>query len=484
MAQRRDSRFDFRGGANLAFTDDAVDSTEVRKAKNARAGGYAGLQTRSGTQRIHQVAMGGGAPVLGLHQWFPPGGRRLVAVSGGNLYEKPEGTEEFTEVGTGLSETARPSFQAHIEGGNINLFIADGGMHQWDGTDLTAVTGAPDAVQLAIYKTRMFALDGSKTVYWSRISDPTTWSSPDGGQGNVETYDADPIVGLGVTGASLLLFKENSIARFTGVSAANIRIDQETEGISPDIGCIAPGTICRVEQALFFLTDRGPYIASEAGVQAIGQKVEPAFDEAEMDHMKHAVAVHNPKRREVWVFFPENTKTTNTVGWCFNTRMQNWYGPWDMGEAFDVASAANFELPSNKENVVLGGYDGVVRLGDVKGAAKDDIGFDGTGGRVIEFEIEFPDLLFGDPTLIKRLNRAQHISADLGVKGVFHMELTSDLGGSNRLRIFTRGSGTHQYLFRPGTYGRRIGLRVKDESGEVVRINGLSLQAQVSDRQV
>jgi hypothetical protein len=477
----RDVRFDFRGGTNRSFSPDVLDSTELVRAKNAHTERYGSITKRPGSQRIHDTALG--AAILGLHFWRGPEGREVVAIADGNFHHWRD-TAEFTTIASSFSTTLRPWFTQHTAFGSPLLYIADGGLWKWDGTNLSAVAGAPDARVATVYKSRMFVSDGSRTVYWSAVADPDEWDSTFGaGQGNAETYDTDGITGLAVTGGSLLLFKNNSIARFTGVSRDDIRIDQQTEGISPDIGCVAPRSIIRLEEVVFFLSDRGPYIASEAGVQAIGVKMEAEFDDANTDAWQNAVAVHHQGRREVWLFIPPSGETQNTRAWVYNYRVGSWKGPYEFG--FNVAAAAPYERPDAKESVILGGYDGRVRHGDVPEVGSlDDVLRDGSGGVPVQMEIELPELYFQDPSRFKIASGPHEIGADLGDSGVLRVVTSGDECATQELFIPSRGPGVHQYRFRPGWRGRRLRLVLREDTGSRVEITGLTLNARVGRRQV
>lgn len=483
MPDRRESRFDLRGGVNLSHTQDVLDRTEVRRATNGRSGEYGGIADREGSQRIHATELASGAAVLGLKQWIPVGGRQVVAIAGGKLHHQDEGAADFTELASTFSASVRPDFETHRVGGDPRLFIADGSLQMWDGSALSAVTGAPAATRIQVYKTRLFAITGDKFLYASATDDPLQWSTTLGAIfAPVETYSDEGLIALEVAGSSLMLFKHNSIARFTGVSSENIRLDQETEGISADVGAIAPNTVRRMEDVVFFLSDRGPYIASESGTQAIGRNVEPAFDEAERDHLPNAVAAPHQARREMWIFFPENTQTENTVGWCFNWRLGVWHGPWDFG-GFNICSAAPFELADGRENVILGGYDGFVRRGDVpEVGCRDDVPASSSGGYPIHMEIEFPHLVFGDPSAVKKLPMPQQIVADLGTSGHLRATFQGDRHRARSRTLRTRGPGVDQYLVRPGVSGRRITMTLTNDTAEKVQVNAVLLEAEMGRR--
>ncbi|TVQ98313.1 MAG: hypothetical protein EA398_13510 [Deltaproteobacteria bacterium] len=402
----------------------------------------------------------------------------MVAIAGGNLYYQNEGDPEFTEVSASFSETAQVSFSPYIIGGNPALYIADGTLYRWDGTTVEEVSGAPAATQVQVYKKRMFALDGSTTVYWSRVDDPTDWASPNGGQSNVEVYDSDPLTALGVTGSSLLLAKKNTIARFTGTSAQNIRVDQNTEGVSPNVGSITPWMI-PMDEALFFISDRGPFIATESGVQPVGMKVEPIFDAAELGRFDEASLVFNRYRREVVCHLP------GAGAYAFDTRTGGWYGEWEYSGQFGVASSCRYELDDGKESILLGGDDGYVREGDSRdGSARDDRLADGSRGVPVEMELYFDNVFFGDPSAVKLMNGAnQHFGLDLGNAGRPQIVVESDLAGdTSSQQVVSGGPGVKQYAVNFGGYGRRMSVWVKDNSGEVIRLHGWTLSARVSGR--
>lgn len=489
MARRtRETRFDLRKGLNTSFSDDIKDRYELARIRNGRLYPYGAVTKTAGSQRLHSTSIGSGAKVLGLYQWVPTGGtRELIGISGGNLYHKVQVDANFTAVASSLSTTARPVFAEHVLAGTPTLYFADGALRKWTGAALsTSISGAPAATFIVEYRGRMFACDGAtKVIYWSDIDDPETWASPDGGQANASTHNSLPLVGLGIAGDTLLLFKNNSVARFSGVDQTDIQIDQDSFGISDDVGTIAPKTIIKVEEVIFFLTERGPYVATSAGVQAVGTKIENVFDDAEMDYLPQAVAVHHKGRREVWVFFPENAETTNTVGYCFNYRQQSWTGPWDMADTFDVCAAASYDLNNGVKSVVLGGYDGFVRRGDVVAVGgKHDVLSDSTGGTNITLALELPTIVGGDPKAIKKFLNDQQITANLKTAGSLSVKFTGDIiPGTQTVVLASKGTGRpEQYPFQLVAEFRRGTITIEDATSELVQINGILLDAGLFNR--
>ena len=74
------------------------------------------------------------------------------------------------------------------------------------------------------------------------------------------------------------LIEENIDSMRPLAAKKNIRIDIESEGVSNEIGLIAPNTLVKFEEMAFLMSDRGPYMVSEGGVKEIGLKVANEFD--------------------------------------------------------------------------------------------------------------------------------------------------------------------------------------------------------------
>lgn len=484
MARVRDAWWDWRGGVNSTYSPDALDKSEVRSATNARLTTYGALSKRGGTQRVHGTVLNSSTKVLGLRQWDNPSQTgELIAICNADLFHKALADANYTKIDGTLDTTNRVIFAPYKQSGTNRLYFADGGLlNKFTATTLTEnISGTPSARFVCVYKERMFATDGTQTVYWSKVGDAETWATPDGGQANVETYDSEPIVGMATVGSSLLLFKEDSIARYTGVEADTIEIDKDTEGVSPDVGCVAPGTIVRVDDFVFFLSDRGPYIANESGVQPIGQKIEAELAGWDRTNWNLAWAVHNKERREIWMFVPDNA--VNDIGWCYNLRTQSWTGPWSFG--FNVITACTFERTDGTEGVMVGGSDGWVRDGDnsVNGR-KDDVLSDNTGGTNVSMSIEFPPFLFGDPSAVKILHGTQWVQADLGASGSLSCAGTGDErpSSTSTKTVTSIGAGVKSYKFSLAWRGHRPVLTLTEATSNAVDIAGLTIEANVGRR--
>jgi hypothetical protein len=472
-----DSRFDLRGGVNTQQSQDTLDDTEVRRALNMRQYTLGEYTKRSATRRVHVTALDGGNPILAVRQWRPTADRQLVALVGGDLYYKAYAAAEFTAVsGSALSTTARARFAESRDGSDIWLYIADGKLHRFDGTTLEEeVAGAPDAVDICLYKGRGYALvEDSKTLWISGIRDLEDWVLTQ----DIETYDMEPLVALCVCGSSLLLAKENSIARYTGVSQEEIRIDVESEGVAMRVGCIARHTFIELDGVCFLLSDKGPYLVSEGGVEPVGLQVAREFDFANKALWQHARAVYHAGRQEVQLSLPAAGETGNDTTWVLNLKTMKWDGPfvYPMG----VSSAASLEREDGSESVLIGGYNGRVYDADVVDQAhRDDLLQDNTGGDPIACELEYPALIGGAPGLIKSLAKKHVIRADLGADGELEYAWASEMG-SDSVTIASKGAGVQAYPVKFGVCkGTAIVRTLREETDNPCTIAGIQAFASI-----
>jgi hypothetical protein len=477
-----DPRFDFRGGVNTSFSEDTVDASELRRIKNGRLGStYGAIDKRPGSQRVHDAAIGAGAQILGLFQWDAPTGKQLVAVANGNLYHKLAAATDFTAIAAALSTTRRVSWAPYRIGAGIKLVFADGALRQFDGAALTsAIANAPAARRVALYKGRLFATDGTKRLYATRVGvgDPPDFLVANGGVfADVETYDSEPLTGILVVGSSLLLFKEDNIARYTGISQSDIQIDTESEGVSSEIGLLAEDTLIRVEEIGFGLTTAGPYLFTEAGIEPLAFKLEKEFDLANKAQWQNAVAGYHRGRREVWLSIPPSGQAQNTVTWILNLRTKSWSGPHVFG-GFNPAIYARYELADASENLVIGGYDGFVRQADVPAVlAVDDVTRAGSGGTPIEWDGQFAAMTFGAPGRVKSMKCEQHVEADLGAAGVLVPYWSSEMGSGEGPALNSLGPGVKDYYFKLFAKGKRIVVGFRESTSTLISFVGFDPRA-------
>lgn len=487
MADVMDARWDFVGGLDTQSSADRVARTRLRNAQNARLNKWGAIEKIAGSQRLHtdQIASNTGS-TQAMIQWVPDSGTpQVVAIQNGKLYFMNEGSTTFTEVTpTTAFNTSNPvRMVPYKNAGSSYLYIIDGQsrlLYWWDGTSTigegTNVLPSTEAnpVCLGLYKDRMFAGDGSG-LGWSDVNDPqTAWT----GHAFVETFDGEDLIALKPAGDSFLMFKNDSISRYTGVTPEEVAIATLTSGVSADHGCIAPLTVCHFEGGVFFLSDDGPYIANQAGIKEIGALLLDQWASLDQDNRANAVAVDLRRRKEIWLLAPSNGSAQNDTGWIWNYRLDAWTGPISLSYAVRLAS--RFERADGTESIMVCGYDSRIRDQDIETyGALDDVLVDGTGGNTITMIVEFPTLFFENPTVVKTLlGETQELSANLGAAGALTVTTSSNvLTTALTLSIATKGDLVTQYQFRPYCYGERITLKLTEPTSEITLINAIQLAA-------
>ena len=460
----------FSGGVNTTSDPESLAPNEIRRAENAREYIRGGITKRAGSQRIHDTSLG--AAVNGIFQWDAPGQlRQVVATAGGNFYWKNESDTEFTEVSASISTTYRPEFMLHHENGVPVLYFVDGlNYYKWDGSVLTEVTSyLDDPLTISRYKSRAFLTKDDKFLDYTAVDSPEDFSQlSGGGTAGIETYDTRGLVNTFVVGDSLLCCKDNSVARFTLYDHQIPTIDQGTDGISADVGLISRDGWTVFENRAMIVSDRGPYILTDQGAFEAGSKIE--FD---FDSNTNALAVHNRRKREVWIFTDPDTF------WMYNYRTASWWGP--SAFSFGVTSACRAELSTGAETVFVGGEDGFVRDADI--GELDDIYRDGSTANAsrIVMKVVLPSQYFGDPSAIKRGSHHQFIRAVLGVSGRLQVVAESEMG-SWTADTNSYGPREHDYRIRPYFRGRAIDFTLIEDSPQNGCIKSVDLRARVGSR--
>lgn len=471
MARRRTEIRSHRGGVVTRVIPELLSEQQLSGARNAREVKVGSASRRGGSIRLHGAALGSSGPFQGAIQWTAPGGQEVVSVRNGTLYSGS------TLRATGLSSD-RVSFAVHRLAAVPTLYGADGAkLWRYDGTAATEVLGPPSMDRILVYYSRLFGIKDSN-LHYSAVDNPEDFSVVnDGGLAKIETYDTEPLQNMTVLGSSILLFKEDNISRFTGYSKYDIDIDTGTDGVSDEVGLIAPETLVRVEDVAFFLSDRGPYFATTGGVQEVGFNVETVFDFDDRETWSKAVAVHNRRRREIWLCLPGAGSSVNDLVWVLNYRTMTWWGPWDF--PFSISAACRYEGSNGVESVLLAGDDGFLRDGDFSAATiYDDIAFGETQGKVVPFSVSYSPLLL-DFNVPKVSGPTWHVRADLGTDGSLVCDVENEFGDTfSSNPIPTTGDGVRDYEFRPHYRGKELTVTLSDYSASPVQIN--SLQADLN----
>lgn len=420
----------FAGGLNLAADPSALQPTQLRRADNLRLSEAGGATRRNGTKALHSSALAA-QPVRGGFAWKKAASTQLLAVCNGTL---STGTYSVGMTWTGqtgsLSSSAYPSFAYFTDkAGTEVVFIADGGkLNKWDGTtlstDLADCNANATVSTIAVYNERLFGITGSDdNLWWSQIAqgDYLGNGANGGGQAKIRTFGNQRLTGLLALGSSLLLFHVDGISRFTGISIDDISIQAGTQGVSQDVGTIAPRSIVAVENVGFFAASRGFFQVTEGGVTDIGVRLAPVFAELTSTEIAGITAVHHAPEREVWFHVPSKGI------YVYQYRLQAWSGPWTGGYLSPVTHSLWSALDGDGRPIVLRGTaDGYVQRCDLPDLYKDNVTSAGTGGTTYTGVLQPRRFFAGDPAMEKSLRRG-YLLADL--RGSTGVTVSWTLGG-------------------------------------------------------
>lgn len=447
-----DRQVNFAGGLNTTADDTQVAANEVRLSNECQLSEFGGIIKRLGSQRLHAAALGSGAPILGGFAWRPASGQQLLAIANGTLYTSTYGTfpRTFTAQTGAVNTTVYPVFAPFRVTGGERIYIAANGLNSWDGTTFTVgVSGAPVGIAVvAVYNERLFGITGvDESLYWSDLNNGDSLGQPGSGGGVaiVRTFGEQAIQGLVALNASLLLFHVSGISIFTGISQDDISIASGTEGLTADVGTIAPKSIVVAENAAFFLTDRGFYLATEYGVQPISQKIDATVRTFDQSKYAQVSVVHNRSHREIWWYLP------NLGIYIYNYYLRAWSGPFQSGYVNPITQSMFEGIDTFSRPIVfVGDNAGFVKQAAMPTTFLDNVHADGTGGTTITMTVQCRRFYQGDLPSTKSL-RYIYVLANISGSsqsavawntGSYSAQFTLPPGFANTWGVGTWGTGT------------------------------------------
>lgn len=473
----KDAQGSFSGGLNTVADLFQLADNEMRVAENARLTVFGAVQKRAGTRQTHVTVLGGGAAVRGGFAWKRAGSVTELALSNGALHT---GTYAIPMVWTAqagaFDATAYPSFAPFRDATQEVCYIADGGpLNKWDGAAVTVnLAGTPNVSRIAVQNQRLFGISGvDQTLYYSALNNGDTLATGavDTGSAVIRTFGNQELKSLLALGESLVVFHREGVSRFTGYTSDDISLATGTRGISADTGTIAPDSVVAVENLGYFLTDRGIYTITEAGVAPVSVKIENAISALDPTEFSRIKAVHNRGYREIWFHFP------NVGVYIYNYRLGSWSGPFNGGYTNPETYSLWSTLDSTGRPLVLRGTaGGLVQLTD--SGVKDNVLSDGTGGTAVTMTVQLRNLDCELPGDDKMFRKAIVFADTNGSSGYFLSWAVN--GGGNGIKQFTPLISGGPVEFQLSGRGTSIQLTILDtDSGVIsetsrVEISGIS----------
>lgn len=190
---------------------------------------------------------------------------------------------------------------------------------------------APYADRLVIADCKTSSVRDPNLLMWSKNLDPTDWTDTTAGTNNfIDTEDY--IMGLGTTGSSLVVFKQNSVVlgERTGISTSPIAFTTTRAGV----GCVAPYSIVSAGGRLCWLGHDDFYYLNGDSPSPIGEKMRYRFyDVVDPTEAKNTWGFVNTQENEIIWF--ANT-SAGQVGFTYDYKTGEWY-PYEFAATITAA---------------------------------------------------------------------------------------------------------------------------------------------------
>lgn len=402
----RDAQGDFRGGLNIAADDEQLEPNEMRRADEAILDEYGAIKKRAGSQLLADSALHASGVQNGYAWLKDDGTQQLMVIANGTLHTAAFGIPTtFTSRAGVMRTTGTPAFAGFRDGSGEVVYMADGdtgtSLNKWNGTAVTTnIASTPAGVtQLAVYNQRLFGCTGvDQKIYWSTLNngDSLGYAPSGGGEAVIRTFSDQNITGIAAFGSSLLIFHVSGISRFTGLTQDDIAIAAGAQGVTGDVGALGGRSIVTTPQGVYFLSNRGFYVATDSQVAPISLKMDPLIRSLDLTTAQNVIGVHRPALKEVWWYIP------NKGIYRYNYALGAWTGPCAAGY-LDPATTSLWEAQDAKQQpiVLAGCADGRVKQCDISGVYRDNVPTTGLGGTSFTLAVRCRRFFFGDQLQFK-----------------------------------------------------------------------------------
>lgn len=267
---------DFRSGVNLAAAPYSLDINQARDALNVRTSPSGAIVKRLGCNPLSTpsvVLQSLFGVRLATQQMIAQGGTKFFRISTGGTITELETEVTPTEnvawefIQAPLKEAKGPIYGVNGTDTNIYWDGVTGKVKKWEGG------GVPKGKYIAYHENRVYIAKES-TLYWSEITNPFNFESPNGGSTKLDPEDGQEITGLGKCGPYLLIFKNRKTFMLTDSNNGYYR------RISDEIGCGSNRSIVETEQGTFFLDNDNNIVVTD-GINfnyQVGENIAPLLE--------------------------------------------------------------------------------------------------------------------------------------------------------------------------------------------------------------
>jgi hypothetical protein len=192
--------------------------------------------------------------------------------------------------------------------------------------------------------------DNPSRLWYSEQQAPQIWGVDSNFYGY---YDVDNENGQGLTGIEifkdyLIIFKENSTYRAS--YTANPGNPLDIFQVSSNKGCLGIFTTVSTDYGVIGLNQYGPFLASYAGNENIGDEIYNYYQDLDRTELIFAVAIHDPARQQIyWSISSSDDSPDNQKGLVYSYAEKAWgtrqNGMWNAaGRIGDVDNFSKYYI--------------------------------------------------------------------------------------------------------------------------------------------
>lgn len=218
---------------------------------------------------------------------------------------------------------------------------------------------------------------------------------------DIDLNNGSPITGMEIFKDYLIVFKYNSAYRLTPTGDPSIPFT--VIQISTNIGSLGFFGTVSTDYGVFGLSQFGPFLATQAGADTIGDEIIPFFDTLDHTDLTFSVAIHDRLRQQIyWSITSQNASPDRNFGLVYSYAEKAWNirvgGMWNA--AGIIGDEDNFNLLYAGDNL------GQLKQLSQGNADQDTIFNDGLGTtvtRAISLSGETPWMSMGNSQNLKQL---------------------------------------------------------------------------------
>ena len=325
---------------------------------------------------------------------------KIMAVSAGKIYSMTT-AGVATERATGLSTTQYWDMTEGLISGTSRIVMVapNNAPYQWDGSAASAstFTGPATNGDYCMYHIgKLWVADGDlRLVYMSANDNMTSWNSLD--VLRIGKESDGPITRIVSMGRYFVCFMQKAVYLIYGNRIRNPR-NVTIEQVDLDDGCVAPWSVTRVGNKIFWVGNNGFYVLVGREARMLTNSITAEFDSIDRSNIQ--VSQGGYVDNKWFVSVPHGSSATNTRTYCIHASM----APNALGEYpisyFDGLLGGCFTY--NPGTKIL--YFGSQTAGFVN---KYDTTLYSDDGAAVPYELITRGLTFGDQYLEKELTKVQ-----------------------------------------------------------------------------